>query len=319
MKCFIITKKLFFFLFLFIFVILILFNKKNQPLKVKASSFDTFKTVYLKDNNIQCQIITGANSVEDFLKENKIKVTEDDLVYPTYSTKIVNGSKIIIQRGKRFQILTGNKIYQGKTQSETVKDLLEKIGINLKQEDIVIPKLDSFIYDGIKIKIIFVEIKEITIKKTIKYKTIIKKDDKLSWRMRKIKQKGKNGIKTITYKVIYHNNKEISRKQIKKEIMQKPQTEIIIQGDYIKLGKTHRGQASWYKFTGKMTAANPWLPLGSYVKVTNLDNNKSVIVKIVDRGPFGKGRIIDLEKNAFSKIASLGKGIINVKMEEIKN
>ena len=102
-------------------------------------------------------------------------------------------------------------------------------------------------------------------------------------------------------------------------MIKKPQKEVVIQGTYIKLGKAHRGQASWYNFTGKMTAANPWLPLGSYVKVTNLANHKSVIVKIVDRGPFGKGRIIDLEKVAFAKIASLGAGVVNVKMEEIKN
>ena len=68
-----------------------------------------------------------------------------------------------------------------------------------------------------------------------------------------------------------------------------------------------------------MSAANPWLPLGSYVKVTNLDNGKSVIVRINDRGPFGNGRIIDLDKVAFAKIASLGQGTARVKMEEILN
>ena len=59
--------------------------------------------------------------------------------------------------------------------------------------------------------------------------------------------------------------------------------------------------------------------MGSYVKVTNTANGKSVIVKINDRGPFGAGRIIDLDKVAFQEIASLGQGVINVKMEEITN
>jgi rare lipoprotein A len=52
---------------------------------------------------------------------------------------------------------------------------------------------------------------------------------------------------------------------------------------------------------------------------TNVDNGKSVIVKINDRGPFSPGRIIDLDKVAFERIASLGAGVINVKMEEIVN
>jgi rare lipoprotein A len=77
--------------------------------------------------------------------------------------------------------------------------------------------------------------------------------------------------------------------------------------------------ASWYAFKGGMYAANPWLPMGSYVRVTNNENGKQIIVQINDRGPFGNGRIIDLDKVAFAKIASLGAGVVNVKMEEIKN
>jgi rare lipoprotein A len=68
-----------------------------------------------------------------------------------------------------------------------------------------------------------------------------------------------------------------------------------------------------------MSAANPWLPIGSYVKVTNEANGKSVIVRINDRGPFVPGRIVDLDKVAFQKIASLGAGVISVKMEEVAN
>ena len=96
-------------------------------------------------------------------------------------------------------------------------------------------------------------------------------------------------------------------------------TEITTQGTYVKLGKSIPGAASWYALTGTMAAANPWLPKGSYVKVTNVDNGKSVIVVINDRGPFVPGRIIDLDKVAFQKIASIGAGVINVKMEEITN
>ena len=98
-----------------------------------------------------------------------------------------------------------------------------------------------------------------------------------------------------------------------------PTKEIVTQGTYVKIGKSHRGAASWYAWTGTMAAANPWLPMGSYVRVTNMDNGKSVIVKINDRGPFVPGRIIDPDKVAFQKIASIGAGVINVKMEEITN
>ena len=78
-------------------------------------------------------------------------------------------------------------------------------------------------------------------------------------------------------------------------------------------------QRKWQaaSFTTK-TAAHEKLPFGTKVKVTNIRNGKSVIVKINDRGPFVKGRIIDLSMSAFSSIAKLETGIIDVKIEVVK-
>ena len=66
------------------------------------------------------------------------------------------------------------------------------------------------------------------------------------------------------------------------------------------------------------TAAHKKLPFGTKVKVTNINNGKSVVVNINDRGPFVKGRIIDLTRSAFNSIGDLDSGIINVKIEVIK-
>ncbi len=88
------------------------------------------------------------------------------------------------------------------------------------------------------------------------------------------------------------------------------------------------GIASWYGpgFHGsrtasgeiynmyKFTAAHKTLPLGTYVRVINLENGKSVVVKINDRGPFVPGRIIDLSYAAAKKIGMLRKGTAKVKI-----
>ena len=66
------------------------------------------------------------------------------------------------------------------------------------------------------------------------------------------------------------------------------------------------------------TAAHNKLPFGTKVRVKNIDNGKSIVVKINDRGPFVKGRIIDLSKSAFSSIADLSEGVIEVKIEVVK-
>lgn len=96
-------------------------------------------------------------------------------------------------------------------------------------------------------------------------------------------------------------------------------------------GYRERGGASWYgaKFHGhktsngetynmyEMSAAHKSLPLPTYAKVTNLDNGRSVIVRINDRGPFHEGRIIDLSYAAAKKLGYYSSGIANVEVEAI--
>lgn len=92
---------------------------------------------------------------------------------------------------------------------------------------------------------------------------------------------------------------------------------------------TESGNASWYgnKFHGHLTsngerynmfamsAAHKNLPLPSYVQVTNLENNKQVIVRVNDRGPFHEGRIIDLSYAAAYKLDMLKSGTAKVKIK----
>lgn len=65
--------------------------------------------------------------------------------------------------------------------------------------------------------------------------------------------------------------------------------------------------------SNKLVAAHKELPFGTKVEIINLNNNKSVIVKIDDRGPFVKYRGFDLSRAAFDSIANLDKGVIKVK------
>mgnify|MGYP003957380199 CR=1 FL=1 len=64
----------------------------------------------------------------------------------------------------------------------------------------------------------------------------------------------------------------------------------------------------------KMTAAHKTLPLPSYVEVTNVENNKKVVVRVNDRGPFHEGRIIDLSYSAAWKLDVIKKGTAKVKI-----
>ena len=68
----------------------------------------------------------------------------------------------------------------------------------------------------------------------------------------------------------------------------------------------------------KLTAANRTLPFGTRVKITNLKNEKSVIVRVNDRGPFSKKTAFDLSKAAFSKIADLRSGVVTISYEVVE-
>ncbi len=85
-------------------------------------------------------------------------------------------------------------------------------------------------------------------------------------------------------------------------------------------GREHHGgpTASGERFNmNAMTAAHRTAPLGSRLKVTNLRNGKSVVVRINDRGPFVRGRIIDLSRGAADVLGFTGAGLTRVALEPV--
>lgn len=94
-------------------------------------------------------------------------------------------------------------------------------------------------------------------------------------------------------------------------------------------GYTQTGLASYYadRYHNKRTAsgepyqknantaAHMTLPFGAMVRVTNIANGKSVVVRVNDRGNFPRGRVIDLSRSAFSTIGNTRSGLIKVKVE----
>jgi rare lipoprotein A len=68
-----------------------------------------------------------------------------------------------------------------------------------------------------------------------------------------------------------------------------------------------------------LTAAHRTLPLGTHVRVENLDNGRAVVVRINDRGPFAKDRIIDLSKAAAAEIGMIEDGVANVRVSLVES
>lgn len=92
------------------------------------------------------------------------------------------------------------------------------------------------------------------------------------------------------------------------------------------LAESWTGKASYYGYSGRtasgehvgrLTAAHRSLPFGTHVRVTNLNNHRSVVVRVNDRGPFVRGRIIDVSVQAANVLGMRQQGIAPVRVERI--
>lgn len=92
--------------------------------------------------------------------------------------------------------------------------------------------------------------------------------------------------------------------------------------------KANTGLASWYQLPGRtacgqrmnpeaMTAAHRSYPCGTKVRVTNLTNGRAVVVTIVDRGPFVRGRIVDVSRGAARHIGLIQRGVGRVRVDRL--
>lgn len=278
------------------------------------------KDVLVSDDGFTYPLpVVHVSTVGEAFGETGADLADGDRVFPSRDARLSSGMTVFVEREKKVAIRVDGGTKEAVTHVRTVSEALDEAGVATEEDDIVEPARGSRLDPETYIAVTRVEIREETVEKKIAFDTTETEDDELSWRKRVVTQKGENGIRTYRYRVSYHDGEEVGRKLLGSEVTREPVKEIVTQGTYVKTGKSHRGAASWYAHTGTMAAANPWLPMGSYVKVTNTDNGKSVIVKINDRGPFVPGRIIDLDKVAFQQIASIGAGVINVKMEEVVN
>ena len=86
-------------------------------------------------------------------------------------------------------------------------------------------------------------------------------------------------------------------------------------------GARHHGNktASGERFDqNALTAAHRTLPFGTRVRVTNLRNERSVVVRINDRGPYARGRIIDLSRKAAEQLDMIRAGVVPVRVEQLQ-
>lgn len=272
-------------------------------------------------------------SWQEMLKQKNIEFYSEDRVKVFPDPKLGLGSQIIIKRANQVVVNDAGMEQTYRTWAKDIQGFLAENNISLGDNDKITPAKDQTLAQVTssdrnvvaredrenqapaisQINITRVAETEIKTQQVINYKTINKKDANLEKGVTKKEQIGKNGIKELTYKVRRENNKEVERTLIKSEITSTVQDEIIVEGTKPVIYNT--GKATWYDWIGGMTAASNTLPSGTMVHVVNVENGKSVDVRIVDHGIQGSA-VIDLSDQAFSQLAPLGKGTIQVRVEK---
>lgn len=309
------------FILLFTIGLVFLFGFKNffHPSSRNIDFTNQEKIVTLYENNLEYILKTNTNTVADFLAQQNISLDEHDQIIPEKGTPLLPGDNIKIKRAMKIKIVTDGKNIENYTLSDNISNVLAENKIILGHLDKISPDKNGLVENNLTITVTRINIEEKVIPEDIDFATITKTDNELGWRDKKTEIVGQKGIIEVKYKITYKNNKEVSRIVIEKNIIKEPIAEIIRQGTHIETGNAKKGQGTWYAFKGGLFAASTTIAQGKYARVINTANGKSVIVQINDYGPQGKGRIIDLDKIAFQKIASLGAGVIGVKVEEILN
>lgn len=314
------NRKKYFYLFLIILLTFFTYKFFTREKRIFALDENYAKQIILNDNGFFYTLNTQQKTVGDFLVENKIEVSEYDLLIPDKNSTLVSGKNISIRRAVKVQIEVDGETVENYSLAQNVRQVILENKIEIGRLDKAEPDFDSPLTNNQKIVLTRINVEEKIIPEDIPFKIVSRNDSKLGWREKKIEQKGEKGILEVLYKITYKNGKEVSRVVLEKNRTKEPINEISVQGTYMQLGKAKRGDASHYASSWGELNASRDIPRGGYAKVTNLDNGKSVIVKINDYGPISKERVIDLSYASFVKIASAGQGIAhNVKVEEILN
>lgn len=293
--------------------LLILWHRKsrfqmNQPFPVAiADGGNNFAT------------LTSAKTVADLLAEKKILVSDKDYIFPAPDAKIFPGTQIFVRRALPVSIEADGQTVKIDTLGTNVRDAILEAGVALSPVDRIAPDATSLLSPDLDIKIIRINFQDITVSEEIPFQTVQQNDSTVLWKHTAVKQEGGKGTREKYYKITYTDGKETSRTLTGSKVVQAPTPEIDVVGTKIVVGKTQQGGATWYANGSDLTCASLDFSHGKYLRVTNRANGKSVIVQVNDSGPYGKGRVIDLNKIAFQKIADLGAGVINVKVEEILN
>ena len=173
--------------------------------------------------------LVGA-TVEDAVKKAGFTLDVSVMIDAEKDAFIKDGMVITLSNSLTVTLTADSKTKDCKTHATTVKDFLDEQKITLGKDDVVSPKLEDKITDGLKITVKRVEYKEEVKKEVIDYKTEEQQSSSLSAGQTQVAQEGSEGEKEVTYKVKYVDGKEESKEKVSEKVTKEPVNKIVTIG-----------------------------------------------------------------------------------------
>jgi rare lipoprotein A len=214
------------------------------------------------------------------------------------------------------------KVHDVLTNARTTGELLSAMGITADAHDRVQPSPSTPLHVGATVVFDRVEMLTRSFSRSIPYGSRTTWTTALPVGVARLVSPGMAGLSFVTERVMVVNGRVESTKVASVLVIRPAVDELRLSGPASPTnpqqppgGHVASGQATWYDppWSG-LTAASPWIPFGTHVTVTDVATGRTVIVVIDDRGPFSPGRIIDLSPEAFSVLAPLSRGVLDVRI-----
>jgi uncharacterized protein YabE (DUF348 family) len=278
-------------------------------------AFRRAKPITLLVDGKPTPVVTHGLTVGQGLADLGLHPGAKDFVYPAVQTPLQRDMSVSVRNAVHSKVRVDGRLRDVVSAGATVSELLTQAGISVGPHDYVIPSSAAKPADGMWIRVVRVQRQISETSVAVPFEDVVKRDSSLQSGVRRVVQTGAEGLELHRTLTVLEDGRVVSRQLVSVRTLRSAENRIVRIGtaepSFSGSGQSQDGLASWYRSDG-LTAAHPSLPIGTIVRVTNTANGRSVNVRIVDRGPYVDGRIIDLSDEAFSRLASLGDGTIHV-------
>ncbi|MBF7096704.1 3D domain-containing protein [Alkalibacter mobilis] len=314
-----------------------------------SAAFVIFQTTekivtIVDEGNTMEYTFRGEKTVGEALLDNEISLGEMDEISVPLDNVLENEQKIEIKRGMEVKVVADGKEYVFVTAEKQVEDIIEKLGLRLEELDLVYPavdeKLDLNFDEEIRITRVTEELD--TNKYPVKYTQVTRSNSNMDKGEVKTIQKGSDGLRSVTEKVVYHDGVEYSRTVLEEKVEVEPKEEIKEVGTNVYIA-TSRGQTrfrtamyvtataycsceictgpgnGYVTASGTRTTANRTIATSKsfafgtefYIPYFRNSSNRGIFV-VEDRGGAIKGNRIDIYFNSHEEALRFGRKTLKV-------